>query len=84
MDLLTALRIFGPVNRWALVVKLGRTPEDITDEIYDHLKPAGLVAYDLSTGTWSVTELGRRMVDRHEVEVSAMWWDKAWACVRTA
>lgn len=83
MNLLLALRIYGPISRVALADKLNRLPDDVGDEFYDTLKPAGLAAYDPRFSTWSITEKGCREVDHHEVAVSVRR-DEARACVGRA
>lgn len=82
MNLLLALRIFGPIAVVSFAERLGRPSVQVDWKLWA-LENQGLAAHPTSTsGTWSVTPAGCRMVDRHEVEsVSAVARDGARACV---
>jgi hypothetical protein len=85
VNLLLALRIRGPITLAKLADKLGLTEVQLDWRLWE-LEGKGLAAHPTSSsGTWSVTELGRRCVDHHEVpEVSAVRRDGARACVGRA
>lgn len=81
MNLLLNLRIYAPITLASLASKLGLTEVQLDWRLWE-LNNKGLASHPSSSdGTWSVTDAGRRMVDRHEVAATGVRRDEARACV---
>lgn len=79
MNVLLALRIHQPTTMLRLAGRLHRNPFFVNADLWTGVD-RGLVVVD-KAWEWRLTSAGRRMVDHHEVEVTAVRRDEAMACV---